>query len=349
MKYLIYICFFLAAFSCKKDIYSGITFNAPVFPDSVEVKKTLLNDTIYTKLVSDIGIYKDYLVLSTPGEDYMFQLYDAETGTKIKEFGRLGRGPQEIFHVYGFSINPRHGTLTAFHQESREIYCFYLDSVIQDRSHFMDKINIKRYEDMTFFSALRCNQGFLLHGGKCVVYPGGARLTLFAKDGQIMDAYDEYPFSSNPQDSIHAGEDWRYLWNSHAMSPGGSKYAEATELGGILQTFQVDDRIHLMSLRGYYKPHFYTKKNQLVFTKKSQFGFYGLTASDKYLYALSHSGKNDFNLPEKDFQVFDWQGNPIKKYKTDQLLMRLCVDEANAKVYAIAFDNYEYHLVSFNL
>lgn len=87
----------------------------------------------------------------------------------------------------------------------------------------------------------------------------------------------------------------------------------------------------------------------MVFTKKSQFGFYGLTASDKYLYALSHSGKNDFNLPEKDFQVFDWQGNPIKKYKTDQLLMRLCVDEANAKVYAIAFDNYEYHLVSFNL
>ena len=29
--------------------------------------------------------------------------------------------------------------------------------------------------------------------------------------------------------------------------------------------------------------------------------------------------------------------------------MRFCVDEAKAKVYAIAFVNYEYHLVSFNL
>ena len=340
---------FLAAVSCKKDIYSGITFNAPVFPDSVEVKTTLLNDTIYTKYIADIGIYKDYLILFTPGEDYMFQLYDKKTGAKIKDFGELGRGPQQILKIDDISINSQHGILAAFHQATREIYCFYLDSVIQNQPHFMDKINIKHYEDMTFSSALGGMHGFLLCGGKCEVYPGGARLTLFAKDGQIMDTYDEYPFSSNPKDSIHAGENWRYLWNSHAISPDGSKYAEATEIGGILQTFQVNDKIRPMSLRGYYKPHFYTKKNQLVFTKKTQFGFYGLTASDKYLYALSHSGKNDSNLPEKDFQVFDWEGNPVKKYKTDQLLMRLCVDEANAKVYAIVYDNGTQNLVSFNL
>lgn len=349
MKQLIYIFIFLAAISCKKDIYSGIIFNAPVFPDSVEVKTTLLNDTIYTKLVSGIGIYKDYLVLSTPGEDYMFQLYDAETGTKIKEFGKLGRGPQEIFNVSGVSINPRHGTLTAFHQESREIYCFYLDSVIQDRPHFMDKINIKRYEDMTFFSALRCDQGFLLHGGKCVAYPGGTRLTLFTEDGQIMDAYDKYPVSSNPKDSIEAGDDWRWLYPCAALSPDGTKYAEATEVGGILQTFQIDDKIHPMLLRGYYKPHFYVEKNQPKYTKKTQFAFAALKATDNYLYALSFNGGNASYYPPKEVQVFDWQGNPIKRYKTNQYLMRFCVDEAKAKVYAIAFVNYEYHLVSFNL
>ena len=349
MQKFIFSIFFLAAISCKKDIYSGIIFNAPIFPDSVEVKTTLLNDTIYTKLVSGIGIYKDYLVLSTPGEDYMFQLYDAETGTKIKEFGKLGRGPQEIFNVRGVSINPRYGTLTAFHQESRNIYCFYLDSVIQDRLHFMDKINIKRYEDMTFYSALRCDQGFLLHGGKCVVYPGGARLTLFTKDGQIIDAYDTYPVSSNPKDSIEAGEDWSWLGQCVALSPDGTKYAEATHVGGILETFQITDRIRSTLLRGYYKPHFYMEKNQPVYTKKTQFAFTALKATDNYLYALSLNGGNVSHYPPNEIQVFDWQGEPIKKYKTDQYLMKFCVDEAKAKVYAIAFDNYEYHLVSFNL
>ena len=349
MKQLVCIFIFLAAVSCKKDIYSGITFNAPVFPDSVEVKTTLLNDTIYTKYVADIGIYKDYLILFTPREDYMFQLYDKKTGAKIKDFGELGRGPQQILKIDGVDMNSQYGTLTAFHQAIREIYCFYLDSVIQNRPHFMDKINIKRYEDMIFSDAFQCRQGFLLYGGKCEVYPGGARLTLFAKDGQIMDTYDEYPFSSNPKDSVHAGEDWRYLWNCHVISPDGSKYAEATEIGGILQTFQVDDKIRPISLRGYYKPHFHTEKEQQVFTKKTQFGFYDLTASDKYLYALSHSGNNELNFPAQDVQVFDWEGNPIKKYKTDQYLMKLCVDEANGKAYAIVYDQGDQNLVSFNL
>lgn len=349
MKSLVYILFFLAVVSCKKDIYSEITFNVPVFPDSVEVKTTLLNDTIYTKYIADIGIYKDHLILFTPGEDCMFQLYDKKTGAKIKDFGELGRGPQQILKIDGISINSQCGTLTAFHQATREIYCFYLDSVIQDQPHFMDKINIKRYEDMIFSDAFLCGQGFLLYGGKCEVYPGGARLTLFAKDGQIMDAYDKYPFSSNPKDSVHAGDDWKCLWNCHVISPDGSKYAEATEIGGILQTFQVDDKIRPMSLKGYYKPHFHTEKNQQVFTKKTQFGFYDLTASDKYLYALSQSGNNELNFPAQDVQVFDWKGNPIKKYKTDQYLMRLCVDEANAKAYAIVYDNGVQNLVSFNL
>ena len=56
MKLTITILFiFLAAVSCKKDIYSGITFNAPVFPDSASVQATILNDSIYTNM-SDIAV-----------------------------------------------------------------------------------------------------------------------------------------------------------------------------------------------------------------------------------------------------------------------------------------------------
>ena len=340
---------FLAAVSCKKDIYSGIAFNAPVFPDSVVVKTELLNDTLFIKVIGNIALYKDYIILLTPADDYMFQLYDKKTGAKIKDFGELGRGPQQILKIYDLSINSQQGTLTAFHQATREIYCFYLDSVIQNRSHFMDKINIKHYEDMTFDDAYRCKQGFLLRGGKCEVYPDGARLTLFAKDGQIMDAYDKYPFSSNPQDSIHAGEDWRYLWNCHVTSPDGTKYAEATGIGGIFEVFNIGNKIEPLALKGYYKPHFYEKNYEKTFTPKSQFAFYYLTASNQYVYALSHNGGSEYRLPKNDIQVFDWKGNPIKKYKTDQRLMSICVDETNQKIYAITFNNYEYYLVSFNL
>lgn len=91
------------------------------------------------------------------------------------------------------------------------------------------------------------------------------------------------------------------------------------------------------------------EKNQPVYTQKTQFAFAALAATDNYLYALSLNGANDLYLPVTDIQVFDWQGNPIKKYKTNQLLMRLCVDEANGKAYAIVYDNGDQNLVSFNL
>lgn len=87
----------------------------------------------------------------------------------------------------------------------------------------------------------------------------------------------------------------------------------------------------------------------MVFTEKTQFGFYYLAASNKYLYALSNNGKNDNSFVEKDIQVFDWLGNPIKKYKTDQWLMNVCVDEEDKKAYAITFNNWDFHLVSFDL
>ena len=350
MKLTITILFiFLAAVSCKKDIYSEIAFTAPVFPDSVLVKATVLNDTLFTKGVSDLAVYKNYVILLTPSEDFMFQLYDAETSVKVKNFGELGRGPQQIFKVNDFSLNTQHGTLTAFHQATREIYQFYLDSVIQDKPHFMDKTSIKKYDDMTFSKAYATQQGFLLSGGKCVVYPGGARLSLFTRDGRITDAYNCYPISSSPQDSIRVGEDWGRLLCLMAISPDGCKYAEATGIGGLLETFDVGVKIEPIALKGFYKPHYYMEDNQMVFTEKTQFGFYYLAASNKYLYALSNNGKNDNSFVEKDIQVFDWLGNPVKKYKTDQWLMNVCVDEEDKKAYAITFNNWDFHLVSFDL
>lgn len=46
--------------------------------------------------------------------------------------------------------------------------------------------------------------------------------------------------------------------------------------------------------------------------------------------------------------VFDWEGNPIVRYKTDVDLLKMCVDERNNIIYAISF-NPDPELVSFKL
>ena len=351
MKLTITILFiFLAAISCKKDIYSGITFNAPVFPDSVVVKTEVVNDTLYTKTAWGLASYRNYLILLANMDDCLFQVYDKTTGERVRSFGQLGRGPQEILPVSSFYINDEKGILTSFNQSTKDVLVFHLDSIFSGKEHVMDKLNLSQYPGMTFLEALPARNHFLLYGVKCKVYPGGARYTLFAEDGKYISSYDDYPLSSSPSDSIDKPLDWMNLSTTRALSPDGTKLAEATRVGGILETFEVADKIAPMALKGYYKPHFYQDKNEQIFTPKTQFGFYYLSASNHYLYALSFNGSHSDLYPSSEMQVFDWQGNPVKKYKTDKLLLNVCADEKVGKIYALAQTPLkEFILISFNL
>lgn len=134
------------------------------------------------------------------------------------------------------------------------------------------------------------------------------------------------------------------------MSPDGSKFAEGTRVGGILETFKIDNKIEPQILKGYYKPYFLRDKNEIIYTPKTQFGFYYLTSSNNYLYALSFNGGNCEEYPLCEMQVFDWEGNPIKKYKTNKPLLNVCIDEERGKVYALSQTPMkELYLITFNL
>ena len=338
----------LVIFSCKKDIYSHIEFQQPQFKDSVELKARILNDTIYEKYLYELGGYKDYLILFTPNKDNVFQLFNKE-GRKLREFGTLGRSGQEILNIGDFSINPQLGTLTSFHQASKDIYLFYLDSIIQNKEIFMRKINLNKFKNMTFLDAYKCVDGFLLTGGKCKVYPDGARFSLLSEQGDLRCTYDQYPVNSREAtDSISNSLDWELLRIKQVVSPRGDKIAEMTEVGGILEVVGVSDVLEQQALKGYIKPHFSLNGYEQNFSEKTKFWAMKVFASDNYLYVLPCSDIYSAILP-KDILVFDWKGNPIKKYKTDQNLMSIYPDEENNKLYAITrSQGLDYILVVFD-
>lgn len=349
MRYILLIMIFVAI-GCKKDIYSGIAFEAPIFKDSVYVKTEVLNDTIYTKLIANIYSYKDYIILFASIDDHLFHFLDKNTGTIVKSFGSIGRGPQEILPIFQGNVNEEQGVLTSYQQATKEIYVFHLDSVLQNKKHIIDKISLQKYKDMTFYGSRKCQDGFLLSGGKCIAFPGGARFSRFSDQGELIDTYDEYPINSRPaSDSINKLWDWSNLRGASVISPDGKRLAAGTEIGGIMEILRLDDKIKSDTLRGYYKPQFRKQGNEYVFTEETRFCFYYMTASNNYLYVLSFDS-NTFEYMSTDIQVYDWQGNPVKKYKTDRPLQSICVDEKRGKVYAISMTpEREQILISFKL
>lgn len=351
MKYFCFVFIFLATVSCKKDIYSDIAFEAPTFKDSVIVTPTVLNDTIFAKIIIGTNSYKDYLVLFANINDHLLHIFNKKDGRLVKSFAELGRGPQQIlpFH-HGYSINEKEGKLGIIYPIEKKIVIFHLDSILDNKEHFMDKIMYEDYDKIAWEKAYKRDKDFFMTGRKYETYQNGARFTLLSEKLKITDTYNSYPLLSSAKDSIKAALDWNILGILYAISPDGSKFAEATTIGGILETFSLSNKIERIALKGFYKPHFYRKKNEMVFTPKTQFGFYYLNASDDYLYALSYNGKQQKEL-SYEIQVFDWHGNPIKKYINKQYrLMSVCPDEKQGKLYALAYtDSHKIILVTFDM
>lgn len=338
MKYIFMLFIFLITISCKQDIYSGLTYEALNFKDSATIKATVINDTIYTHGSSKIFSYKDYLVLFTPMDEYMFQLFNKETGQWIKNFGEVGRGPDQVLKLFDISINEDEGILTSFIQGSREICVFYLDSVIHDKKHFLDKISLKKYEKMTFTHAYKYKNGFLLESGKCKAYPESTRFSIFSEKGELTATYDQYPFNSRPaSDSVNNSFDWKYLRPKTTFCPDGSKLAEASEIGVVLQILHIGKSIESRVIKGFYKPHFAMKNHNVEFTSKTRLWTSSVSSSNHHIYVLPHRSNTFYDQTYgRDIHVFDWEGNAVRKYKTDQNIVNVCADEEKGKLYILS-------------
>ena len=334
----IFLFTILTVLSCKQDIYSSLSYEVPNFKDSVTTKATVINDTIYTRGSFKIFSYKDYLILFTPMDEYVFQLFNKETGQWIKNFGEVGRGPDQVLKLFDSSLNEEEGILTSFSQGPKEICVFYLDSVIHDKKHFLDKISLKKYDKMTFNHAYKCKNGFLLESGKCEVYPESRRFSLFSEKGELTATYDQYPFNSRPaSDSINNSLDWNYLRPKKTFSPNGSKLAEASEIGGILQILHIGKSIEPHAIKGFYKPHFAMKDHHVEFTSQTRLWTFSVSSSNHYIYVLPHKSNTFYDQTySQDILVFDWEGNPVRKYKTDQNIVAVCADEEKEKLYILS-------------
>lgn len=70
-------------------------------------------------------------------------------------------------------------------------------------------------------------------------------------------------------------------------------------------------------------------------TEDTQIGYINLSATTQYVYAL-YSNKKVYEASRKSniVLVFDWNGNPVKKYVLDTDAYYIAVDEVQQNIYA---------------
>lgn len=298
-------------------------------------------------LTSKLWIHGDYVIahyLKLSDQTYV-HVFDKKTGEPVLDALRRGRGSNEILWTQNSVVDSNTGEVTFYDLQQDAKLTFSIDSLVEfgpsvihkrDYRHRPWVSNIFPHHDDE--EILITNPSFLTKDED--IEP---RIRLMDSLGNVLAKYEVFP--ELDRKTLYSC----YSFPSAAISPDESKLALAIYCGAILETFSVArDTIKRRAIKRFIKPEFTTDDmGNLGITENSYAGFQTLTAKDDLLYAVYDGEVNLFEnakLPagqkmtfSRNIAVFDWDGNPLKKIRTNYSVSAIDITEEESGKVLYAF------------
>lgn len=265
-----------------------------------------------------------------------YTLFDVKSGEYIARFGTIGQGPTEIpAGCYGYLSRK---CFFVFDDQTRMVMRYSLDSLRNNKvSGAFMKLADYNVQNAKNSRLIAIDDSTFLCGG---TYKDQYQYLLFDKNSKILDYGVDIYNVSDSAFNIHT----KYLANQGdlVMHPKEKKFVYSVNFSSNMDFFEIkNDKIELIkSLRlgdPIYKPTIGQMGGNTFYsadlTEDSQVGYINLSATDKYIYAL-YSDKKLYSNGRKSntVLVFDWKGNPVKKYLLDNDAYYIAVDEIRQNI-----------------
>ena len=307
-------------------------FSAPVFGNMADAKVTVLSDPDEV-IPSGFGLSVSDSLLTLTGEvdGKLFHTYDRKTGKSLGHYVNKGQGPDDM-------IVP--GT-------------FYIDNnviAVQD---------LYTHDVKKFDKDWKCISIEHLDLGKLDKF--SPRVVLRMPDGKIfMEVFVEYymPLGIRIKDGDRLGSVYTdlpvivedpmtekpYYERKVHFSPDAKKMIAVSEEGLIIETFAIDDiEINLKGVKFYY-PFVYDVEietkggiNRFIYKNLNIKGFGAIASTDSRIVAVYNDSRDTEAFT--DISVWDWNGNPIRRYHTDKILLTIALSPDNPdEIYALGSD-----------
>jgi len=171
---------------------------------------------------------------------------------------------------------------------------------------------------------------------------GGGRFRLYDSVGNIVSEFGEYPFRGR-EEEMNPMERYGVYQGYVSASADGNYFAIGTLYCDNLEFYRIEaGKAELIKKYETYdaKAVYYGGRMRIDDDCIINYnGAYG----DKYCYML-HSGKTYLENGRRTsggsrIIVFDWNGNYLRSYKTEEIIMSFCIDEENNIIYASVRDD----------
>jgi hypothetical protein len=283
-----------------------------------------------------------------------FSLFNIRTGEFYGRFGKIGQGPGEI--PLGCFGNLENNIFTIFNNYTGLIAAYNIDS-LKINTHF-EPVKRMNYQipDAFFSRIIPINDSLFLGAG---VYKSKFQYALFDKTNKIIDSDIEIYNAHDENFNV----DQKHLSNQGILKkhPAKNQFVYSVLNSSNIDFIDVSNNkinliqsLHLRNPK--LKPIQNDGFNTVIPDRDNSIGYIDIATSHQYIYAL-YTNKTLVNEDDTGntyssdiVLVFDWQGNPIKKYKLTKEAYYITVNEKINKLYAATINEEEgWSIISYQM
>jgi hypothetical protein len=290
----------------------------------------------------DIGIIEGFrnndssLIIFDYHSGKCYSLFNLSSQNLIDRFGTVGQGPGEILlGTYGF-INENYYYI--FNHQTGIIAKYDLNSLHFNIHNVPKKLVNYKIPDAYFSQLIPINDSLYFGAG---TYKEKYQYLLFDSKNEIMDYNVEI---YNSKENWHAFNTQLANQGKLRKHPHENKFIFALNISSNLDIVEVsDNKINIIKLLRFRDPKNIPTNSQNIYQvmpdTKNPIGYIDIAAGDKYIYALytdkkiiEDNGKINHYCSD-EILVFDWTGNPVKRYHLEEDAYYIAVSEGNKMIY----------------
>lgn len=349
MKKLLFLCASVALlFSCSNQKSSLIS----IFEQTENISHVSIIQPPISRSPYGLALYDTLLVWIDPYDDKHLSLFDIRNGNQIHRFGFIGKGPGEML-MWPSGRKYQQNYFHIYDNQQKQILVFPIADIAND-SEYRPQISYKFDEITTVSTVVQINDSLFIgensHSDSIYALVDNKKSIIFTGHNHPEDnkknissivksiAYQGH-FYQNPDDNtllVHIGIN-----------------------GVVIDILKIENNIIvrkdiLKYVLPKYKPFHVNGMSSALMDDDSIIGCCDVSVTGDFIYIL-YADKTEVNEGNKsnsrcsDFiLVFDWNGQPVKYYKSDIDLYQICVSDDNHAMYGVTM-NPEAELVKFTL
>ncbi len=285
----------------------------------------------------------DYLIVNDEYNSNLISLVDIDSHVIVQRALRKGNGPGE--YPYDIAIPSRYidNTFQFYDSNLGTLNIYSIDSLIKSSiADPVERLSTSFIKESKISEFYKINNSYFIAIGS---FSMGRFASINYDTMAIKVVFDfDYPLDKRPE---HKDETNFIKYDAYQgrffISPDRKKILYASTGGRNYAIFKIDPEKRIL-VKLYEElvnlPEYISSPSTGAQILPENIGGYFADVSDNYIY-LENFYKpytDEYSYLTDEIQVYDWNNQPIMKFKLNRQVACISVDEKNKKIYAISFN-----------